>query len=1196
MDQSSDKPKEIASVSGKADAQETFIEGVLTRNRTSSITKSVPRPRTRSLSGSSQSDILASEPEKQSPSSASLVKRTSVTVKPDQLAGEIPKGRRRRRTKAQIAADNAAKEEFEKKEVNLPSLPITKKTGRPRGRPKKVRTPVETPVETPSSTVTNSPTPSLQNEEPLPPLITSSRESLESPNGDQDAAKLSNQSSYDFDAEQPSIDNVTALPPTMSMTLLKKEELTLNEDTPLLKEDVTPSPVAETKTPHGKDVMVGMEEQSKEEWEKVATKTTEPMEEEDVQEDSSSQPAVCSDNNVSTGDAVDGGPTEQLTEKPAEEPIELMDISPSKARPAEVPSKKPAQSSADAPTTDSVTDTSSNFPTNNDEVMDTGSTSINTATVEDMPTKICLSESNSTPTTLTNAESTFADSFLTTCAVTAVTSTSNNATSFTSLSSSGTTDTSKNITKTVSSVATVSSSVSSSATSVGVTAITKTTTVASTSVSTPSSTGYSTASSCDAKASSSAVPLGLLSASVSNNTAKTVATSSVPLSAGPTTNTTSNTNTARTVATSNAPLSTTANTTNNSNTSNATNNSSNNSGSGNINARIEVSSSVPSASGTTTTSATTVSKNSNRVTPLSAGAVPMSTDNIKSVAPSVISIKESSSYTSEVNSIAKSVTSTVVSSTASSVATSSLSSQSITSTIPAVSLNTCTTTSTGTATVGSALSKISSQSLLHNVVTTVSNTSVASTAKPSVTTTATNTTRDVAKLDPLPINLNTSLSVTLPTLSSLLTTPSGQQKLVLPLEKLVLPSSLETSASTTGPFISPPPVSKPSHSCSYVITSMQMKDTDPVSLAVSTMAQPTKENSLHSTASQKVTSTSHGPIIFSSMASLESKKTEPISVESKLREIAPKTLGLEFHQLPSDISRSSGVKKPELYEVLSNFNKVAAANRSLGSSESKSSSFMATSTTVGNLIGQNVGKEKFDQTSSGHPVAMEKEQQHKPRPIAIKPDGMDLLRQMPGAVATSSRTYPTVHPLFPLPTSSKTANLMTPFDLFRNVPTTQKQYSAAPNISASVLPHLPGSSIAAYSAQKAPPPLISITDGPSQTVLGSVRVKVIDAPASAHQSSLSSLPAHMKVNRQRPLSSQQPSVSAPVVTTNLVSVTGSVPAPLTTYSTVSQQQYIPHPLTIGVHASSSSKVPSTTDVVGIDHEFNICLYHVAHPA
>ena len=356
---------------------------------------------------------------------------------------------------------------------------------------------------------------------------------------------------------------------------------------------------------------------------------------------------------------------------------------------------------------------------------------------------------------------------------------------------------------------------------------------------------------------------------------------------------------------------------------------------------------------------------------------------------------------------------------------------------------------------------------------------------------------------------------------------------------------------------------------------MQMKDTDPVSLAVSTMAQSTKENNLHSiTSLQKITSASPSPII-SSMASLEPKKSEPTTnVESKLREIAPKTLSLEFHHLASDISRSSGVKKPELYEVLSNLKAV----RPLGSTESKPSSF-ASSTTIASIIGQSSGKEKsFDQSGSGSVVPTDKEQQYKPRPIAIKPDGMDLLRQIPAAVATSSRTYPNVHPLFPLPVSNKSGNLMTSFDLFRSVPTTQKQYSTTANISASVLPHLPGSSIAAYPPPKAPPPLISITDGPSQTVLGSVRVKVIDAPASAHQSSLSSLPAHMKVSRPRPISSQQSSVSAPAVSTTLVSVTGSVPAPPTSYSAVSQQQYIPHPLTIGVHASTSSKVPSSTDI------------------
>ena len=1137
MDQSSDKPKEMAGASSKTDAaftQETFSEGVLTRNRTSSITKSstVPRPRTRSLSGSSQSDILTPESDKQSPGPGSMVKRTSVPAKPDQLVNEnLAKGRRRRRTKAQIAADNAAKEallELEKKETGLP---ITKKPGRPRGRPKKVRTPVETP----SSTVTNSPTPSLHNEEPLPSVSTSNQESLESPTGDQETTKSSNESNYDFDAEQPSIDNATTLPLTVSMTLLKKEELTFNVDTPLLKEDTTPSPVSETKTPHScgdKDVMVVVEEQLKEEFEKGTAKTTEQpsmpvemAEQQDVPEDSLSQTVVCPDN-ISTEDTVDGDPTEETTEKPteqvmekhAEEPIESMDISPCKAIPTEVPSEKAVQSSsAGTPAPESVITAdhekiSSNFPTDNEEVMEAGSTAI-TSTVEGASIQIC--STGCTTTTLTNAECTFADSFLTTCAVTAVTNTNtNSAISVTpsNASPSGTTDTLKSSIKTVLSAApVVSLSTSSSAASIGKTAISNSTTKATTtsvSVDGPSSSSCTAVNSIATTITPSIVSLGLSSASMKNNNAKTVVSSSV--------------------------------------------------------------SSTSTAASTTTASTTTASNNNtNGVAVSSTGAIAVSSDSIKSAAPSVVSLKESSSGATEMSSAARSVTSL---STSLSVSTPSSAVQSMSSVIPSRLLNTS-TTAIGTTTVGNALSKISSQALLHSLTTTVNSTSVPSVAKPIVTSASTDTTRDVAKLDPLPINLNTSLCVTLPTLSSLLTTPSGHQKLVLPLEKLILPSNLETSAATTGSFISPP-VSKPSHSCSYVITSMQMKDTDPVSLAVSTMAQITKENSLHSTGSQKVTSTLHGPI-SSSMPLIESKKTEAINVETKLREIAPKTLGLEFHHLTSDISRSSGMKKPELYEVLSNF-KVAAVNRSLGSSESKPSSFGTS--TVASIIGQSSGKEKlFDQSGSG-----QVEQQHKPRPIAIKPDGMDsILRQIPVAVATSSRTYPTVHPLFPLPPTNKTANLMSSFDLFRNVPTTQKQYSAAPNISASVLPHLPGSSIAAYPTQKAPPPLISITDGPSQTVLGSVRVKVIDAPASAHQSSLSSLPAHMKVTRPRPLASQQSSVSAPVVTTSLVSVTGSVPAPPITYSSVSQQQYIPHPLTIGVHASSSNKAPSTADVLGV---------------
>ena len=1198
MDQSSDKTKEMAGASGKTDTaftQETFSEGVLTRNRTSSITKSsaVPRPRTRSLSGSSQSDILTPESEKQSPGPASLVKRTSVPVKPDQLVNEN-KGRRRRRTKAQIAADNAAKEallELDKKEASLPGLPITKKPGRPRGRPKKVRTPVETP----SSTVTNSPTPSLQNEEPLPPLNVSNQESLESSTGDQEITKSSNESNYDFDAEQPSIDNVTTLPSTVSMTLLKKEELTFNEDTPLLKGDTTPSPVAETKVPHScddKDVMFVVEEQSKEECEKGTAKTTEqpsmPVEMAKHQdEDSSSQTVVCPDN-ISTEDTVDGDSTEQVTEKPAEEPIESMDISPCKATPAEVPSEKAVQSPAVTPP-DSVTpaeEKPSNVPTDNEEMMDTGSTAI-TTTVEETSIQLGC---NAKTTTLTNAECTFADSFLTTCAVTAVTNSNTNSAisdASTNAPPSGTTDTLKSSTKTVlttdtlkSSTKTVSTTdtlksstktVSTTDTSKSSTKTVSTTDTLKSSTKTVSTTGTLKSSTktvsttgtlkSSTKTVSSAAPVVSLSIS-SSATSRSIGITAISNSTAKATTTNVSVNT---------PSSSSCTAVNSIDASVVSSSVSSASMKSSI-AKTVKPSSVPSSSTAAVT--TTVSNNStNRMTTSSAGAVAVSTDSIKSAAPSIVTLKELSSSATEVSSTTKSVTSTVVSSTTSlSSSVASLASQSMPSVIPSVS------TAIGTTTVGNALSKISSQALLRSVATTVSSTSVPSVAKPTVTS---DTTKDVAKLDPLPINLNTTLSVTLPTLSSLLTTPSGHQKLVLPLEKLVLPSNLGTSATTSGAYISPPSFSKPSHSCSYVVTSLQMKDTDPVSLAISTMAQSTKENSLHSTASHKVTSTSHGPI-SSSIALLESKKTEAFNVESKLREIAPKTLGLEFHHhLTSDISRSS-VKKPELYEVLSNF-KVTAVNRPLGSSESKSSSFVTS--TIASIIGQNSG--------SGQVVATDKEQQHKPRPIAIKPDGMDILRQIPAAVATSSRTYPTVHPLFPLPSTNKTANLMSSFDLFRNVPTTQKQYSTAPNISASVLPHLPGSSIAAYPTQKAPPPLISITDGPSQTVLGSVRVKVIDAPASAHQSSLSSLPAHMKVARPRPLSSQQSSVTAPVVTTSLVSVTGSVPAPPTTYSSVSQQQYMPHPLTIGVHASSSNKAPSTADVIGVSVCTSIYDCHIA---
>ena len=1291
MDQLTDKPKEITgagSTSSKTDgafAQETFSEGVLTRNRTSSITKSpaIPRPRTRSLSGSSQSDILTPESEKQSPAPASVLKRVSAPAKSDQPANEVPtRGRRRRRTKAQIAADNAAKQALLELEGKKAGLPVAKKPGRPRGRPKKIRTPVETPT----STVTNSPTPSVQSEEPLPPLNISNQESLGSPTGDQEITKSSVD---DFDVE----DKATALPPTVGVALLKEDELTFKEDTPLLKEDITPPPVAETKTTTNssdKKVMAVVEEQSKEECKENTAKTTElsseseMMEHKDVAEGFSSQPVV-SPNSVSAEDTQDGDPKVE-TDKPVESPSEPMDVSPCKATIAEISSEKPVQSSANAPAPDSVTkvkEASSDMPTDDNEMMDTESTAIAT-TAEQTSMQNSSAGSSVTSTTLTNAEASFADSFLTTHAVSTISS-ATTSTAMTVASMSSGASAFKSSTKTVMSAAVVlSSALSSGVSSSGVTkasastsnTLTGNTTVTSssmktaatgTSLSTPSSTN-TIVNSVKAKTIPSVVPLG---SSTNNNNAKGKAVSNVSTSDNTTTvEATLCTSSSKNMTTSSAIM-------------NRNNVAPSSSTTVSKNSVAALSSAIMSTSDVvTSSSATTVSKNNvatsssitvskNNVAISSSATV--STNSTKDVVISV-SVEHSSSSATAVHSSTKCMLTTVVPSTISSsgtavclarqsmsstipsvslatstipsvsfatsmipsvslatstipsvshatstipsvshatstipsvshatstipsvllttstipsvshatptippvsLATSTIPSVSLaTSTIPSVSLATSTNLVTGAATVGSALSKICSQASIFHATTS----SIAVTKPNSVTSSAsTDAPRDVAKLDPLPINLNTSLSVTLPTLSSLLTTPSGQQKLVLPLEKLVLPPTLETSATTTGAFISPPPVSKPGHSCSYVITSMQMKDTDPVSLAVSTMAQSTKENSLHSIAShQKITSASSTPII-SPMASLEPKKSEPSSVENKLREIAPKTsLSLEFHHLASDISRSSGVKKPELYEVLSNLKAV----RPLVSVESKPSPFASSTTTIASIIGQSSSKEKsFEQGGSVPVLPTDKEQQYKPRPIAIKPDGMDLLRQIPAAVATSSRTYPNVHPLFPLPVSNKSGNLMTSFDLFRSVPTT-KQYSTTGNISASVLPHLPGSSIAAaaYVPPKAPPPLISITDGPSQTVLGSVRVKVIDAPTSAHQSSLSSLPAHMKVSRPRPVPSQQSSVSAPAVSTTLVSVTGSVPAPLTNSAVTQQQQYIPHPLTIGVHASTSSKLPSSAD-------------------
>ena len=317
------------------------------------------------------------------------------------------------------------------------------------------------------------------------------------------------------------------------------------------------------------------------------------------------------------------------------------------------------------------------------------------------------------------------------------------------------------------------------------------------------------------------------------------------------------------------------------------------------------------------------------------------------------------------------------------------------------------------------------------------------------------------------------------------------------------------------------------------------------------------------------------------MASLKPKKSEPITLntERKLRprKTAPKTLS---HHLASNFTSSSGVNKPEFYEVLRDLKEV----KPLPTTESKPSSF-ASSTTIASIIGQNssrsinlsINEEKsFDQSGS-EVIPIDEEQQYKLRPNAIKPDGMDVLRQIPAAVATSSHTYPNVYPLFPLPVSNKSENLMTSFDPFRLVPT-QKQYSTTANISASVLPHLPGSSIAAYPPPKAPPPNISITDRPCQTVVGSVRVKVVDTPTSAHQSSLASFPTHKKVSRPQPISSQQSSVTTPAVSITLVSSTESVPTLPTSYSAVSQQQYIPLPPTIRLHVSTSNKVPSSTDI------------------
>jgi len=1058
MDQLTEK---TVAATGKADAQEVAGEGILTRHRTGSITKGA---RVRSLSGSSQSDILAQDSDKQLPST--LVKRASVPAKPEQVAGEPVKGRRRRRTKAQIAADNAAKQallEAERREAGSSNVPVLpKKPGRPRGRPKKIRpTPVETqtpvepqasaeahtsteahasvetgtPIETITSPAEKSPTPPLQSEDPLPSL-NSTQESCESPNISitdqetvgQESTELTDEPSSDFNINADQHAAAASLETTM---LLKEDELKLlKEDTPLLKEDTSPLPTetSEVKPDNIVDTEPPVEEDHKQVEILPAEKSSEMAETMDQvvpQETSPASPSTTEDfMNNSTMDSV---APEQLLEA-VEEPAELMDTLPAKSAPVESPEEeKNLVPDVHVPELVETTTEKSCVPASTSG----GSTVIISATTtvavaQGTSTQNSVNELVTTTTQLTNSESMFVNSLLSSHVVTASSNNSN------------------------SSFAVVSSSIPSIATPDAAVTIhgQLPALLPTSSVTSPISTA----------------PLNQLP-SVVPSLLPSLMSASLPVQ-----------------------VSTAISSANN-----------------DISLKKSVASSVKNTCGV-----------------------------------DVVQTALSSSM-----SVAAAIVPPLIAKSAAVVVTSAVSANSATPTSAPITVATS-STAVSTPNSGGAPTSVASA-------------------------------RDVAKLDPLPINLNTSLSVTLPTLSSLLTTPSGQQKLVLPLEKLVLPSSLDSH--TSAPFISSPVnVSKPGNSCSYVITSMNTKE-DPVSLAISSPVNPAK-STIQTVSSQKSSSALQMPI-YPSMPSLEPKKPdkpETTIAENKLREIAPKTLGIELHQLTSDISRSSGTKKPELYEVLSNLKKA--------SSEVKSSPHATFVTAPGT-----VSISKGDQT-----VTVDKDHsQHKPRPIAIKPDGMEFLKQInpvaaAAAAAATSRTYATVHPLFPLTASSKTGgNLLPAFDLFRS--TAQKQFSTqTANISASVLPHLPGSSIAAYPTQKAPPPLISITDGVKPlNVLGSVRVAVIDAPVTGttHQS-LSSIPAHMKVSNRPPQQPQRPPVpqqqqiasSAPIIATPLLSLASTISAPPTTFSsTVQQQQHVPHPLTVGVHASSASSKASSSDVV-----------------
>ena len=1039
MDQLTEKPEETVAATGKADSQELVVEGILTRNRTGSFTKGVPRTRVRSLSGSSQSDILAPDSDKQP---SSLVKRVSAPARPEQVAGEPVKGRRRRRTKAQIAADNAAKQallEAERKEAaisNVPALP--KKPGRPRGRPKKVRTtppiPVETPVEiqappveTQTPPVVRSPTPPLQSEDPLPSSLNTSQESFESPLTDretagQESAKFTDEPSSDFNMNTDQHATVASMETT---TLLKEDELKLlKEGTPLLKEDTSPLPIEAASVSEAQPYIMDTEPPVEEGYEQVETKNPSEMtvtKDQVVPQEAS--PSFSKDRvDISMEDkAMDSIAPEQPMET-IEEPTELMDTSPTLPAPVESPIDKAENSSSDVQVPESAAEISCTPATTSDESISSPMTvAVETATQDS------IIEPVTTITQLTNSESMFVDSLLSSHVVTASSNNSN-------------------------ATFVVSSSIS-----------TMTTAAASTNCQLP------------AFVPSSAVALPINSVPI--NQLPPIVPSLLP-----------------SLMSASLP--------------------------------VQVSTAVSSASSDLC---------------------------LKTSVSSGVNLTDS---TCEMD-VVKSAQSTSVSFAAANVP--SLIAKSL---MPVTSASAVSTTPVATMSASATFISVSTASAPASA----------------------ELARDVAKLDPLPINLNTTLSVTLPTLSSLLTTPSGQQKLVLPLEKLVLPSTLDSHSS--GSYISSPiSVNKPGNSCSYVITSMNTKE-DPVSLAPSSLAHPTK-SSIQTVSSQKSSSALQMPI-FSSMPLLEPKKPdkpETTVVENKLREIAPKTLGIELHQLTSDIGRSSGAKKPELYEVLSNLKNAA---RSV-SAEVKSSPNATLVTAPGTI---SISKEKHSD-HTGTNQTMVDQSQHKPRPIAIKPDGMEFLKQInpaaAAAAAATSRTYPTVHPLFPLTASTKTGNLLPAFDLFRSS-TAQKQFSTqAANIS-SVLPHLPGSSIAAYPTQKAPPPLISITDGVKPlNVLGSVRVAVIDAPVTgtAHQS-LSSIPAHMKVNNrppqqppQRPPAPQQSQTlsNAPIIATPLLSLARTISAPPTTFSSAVQQQHMPHPLTVGVHASANNKVLSSSSEV-----------------